>query len=94
MAEMVLGLVTSDVEIETLKRGAPKITEEAEHKSYYDTELIMTNHTRDSKMKESDELTAESEKFTAEVQQLVAEIAALGDETAALYVMEAKKMKK
>ena len=65
-------------------KGAQDITEEAEHKSCYDTELITTKHIRYLKVKESDELTAESEKFTAEVRQLVAEIAALGDETAAL----------
>ena len=75
-------------------KAAPKITEEAEHKGCYDTDLITTKHTRDSKMKETDELTAESEKSTAEVRQLVAEIAALGDETAALDVVEAKKVKK
>ena len=75
-------------------KAAPRITEEAEHKGCYDTELITTNHTRDSKMKESDERTAESEKLTAEVRQLIAEIAALGDETAALDVMEAKRVKK
>ena len=75
-------------------KAAPKITEEAEHKGCSDMELITTKHTRDSKMKESDELTAESEKFTAEVRQYVAEIPALGDETAALDVMKAKKLKK
>ena len=75
-------------------KAALKTTEEVEHKACYDMELISTKYTRDSKMKESDELTAESEKFTAEVRQLVAEIAALGDVTAALDVMEAKKVNK
>ena len=75
-------------------KGTQKVTEEAEHESCYDTQLITIEHTRDSKMKESDELTAESEKFTAEVRQLVAEIAAVGEETAALDVTKAKKVKK
>ena len=65
-----------------------------EHKSFYDTELITTKQTRDSKMEESDELTAESEKFTADIRQLVAEIAALGEGVAALDAMKAKKVKK
>ena len=91
---MVRGLATPGVEIETLKKNTQETTEDTDHKSFCDTELITTKHTRDSKMKESDELTAESEKFTAEVRQLVAEIAALGDETGALDVMKAKKVKK
>ena len=94
MAEMVLGLATSGVEIETLKKNTQETTEDTDHKSCYDTELITTKHIRDSKMKESDEFTAASEKFTADVRQLVAEIAALGDKTAALDVMKAKKLKK
>ena len=63
-------------------------------KGFYDTELITINQTRDSKMEESDELTAESEKLTADIRQLVAEIASLGEDTAALDVMKAKKVKK
>ena len=91
---MVLGLATSGVEIETLKKNTQETTEDTDHKSFCDTELITTKHTRDSKMKESDEPTAESEKFTADIRKLVAEIAVLGEETAALYAMKAKKVKK
>ena len=75
MAEMSLGHATPG-------EGMQKIPEDAEHKSCYDTELITTEHIRNLKVKESDELTSESEKYTAEVRQLVAEIAALGEETA------------
>ena len=70
------------------------LTEEAGHQGSDDSELITIKQTRDSKMEESDELTAESEKLTADMRQLVAEIAALGEETAALDVMKAKKVKK
>ena len=91
---MVLGFATSGVAIETLKKDAQETTEDTEHKGCYDTELITIKHTRDPKMRESDEFTAESEKFTAEVRQLVAEIASLGGETAALDGRKAKKVKK
>ena len=94
MAEMVLGYAAPGVEIETLKKNTQETTEDTDHKSFCDTELITTKNTRDSKMKESDELTAESEKFTADIRRPVAEISVLGEEIAALDVMKAKKVKK
>ena len=49
--------------------------ERAEHQGFYDTELITIKQTRDSKMEESDVLTAESEKLIADIQQLAEEVA-------------------
>ena len=67
------------------------LTEEAGHQGSYDTELITIKQTRDSKMEESDELTAKSEKLIADIQQLGEEIAALDVVMAKITEQEDRK---